>query len=119
MLGDWAMKRLLTAAALVLVVSTQSRADPYTYTLSQWERLDTSHRAWYIAGFIDSYLTFSAGHESRASFFSTCLAGQKVTYEQMAAGVKAMAALDPPDAKMPVELVGYLFQLCGPLPTTN
>jgi hypothetical protein len=112
------MSRLFMAAALMLVLSTEARAD--AYALPQWQELDASHRTGYVRGFIDTYLTFPAGHENNATSIAKCLAGKKLNYEKMAADVEKFAVSNGAfetryltDA-MPIVIVDYLLAMCNP-----
>ena len=78
------MKPLLIAGILSAWMIDQANAQVY-YSYPEWNRLDDSARAIYIAGAYDSLVSIASSDTAPASrHYSKCVASSRLTSEQLA-----------------------------------
>jgi len=112
------MKSLLIAGLFSALTIGQANAQVY-YNYPDWERLNESDRATYIAGAYDSLVSIaSADTASAARHYSKCVASRQLSNDQLAKNVRAFVATRPHLQKGPVQggLINYLVELCGAPP---
>ena len=112
------MKSLLIAGLLSALMTGQAGAQVY-YSYPEWERLNDSARAVYIAGAYDSLVSIATPDTASASrHYSKCIGSNRLTNEQLARNVRTFVATRPDLQKGPVQggLLNYLVELCGAPP---
>lgn len=112
------MKSLLIAGLLSALMIGQANAQVY-YNYPEWDRLNDSARATYIAGAYDSLISIATPDTASASrHYSKCVVSRQFTTEQLAKNVRAFVATRPDLQKGPVQggLINYLVELCGAPP---
>jgi hypothetical protein len=90
------------------------------YAYMQWERLEPTVRAAYIAGAMDSLSVFATGDSAikTALHYNKCLKKSEMTSMQLAEHVLGYVRARPKFQNDPVQrgLVNYLIELCGAPP---
>jgi len=112
------MKSVLIAGLLSALLLGQAHAQIY-YSYPEWERLNESDQAIYIAGAYDSLVSIASPNTaSAARHYSRCVANNRLSSELLARNVRAFVATRPALQKGPVQggLVNYLVELCGAPP---
>jgi hypothetical protein len=112
------MKSLLIAGLLSALTINQVNAQVY-YNYADWDRLNESDRAAYIAGAYDSLVSIASPETaSSARHYSRCVVSRQLSNEQLAKNVRAFVATRPNLQKGPVQggLINYLVELCGAPP---
>jgi hypothetical protein len=116
--GRVPMKSVLIAGLLSALLLGQAHAQVY-YSYPDWDRLNESEQAVYIAGAYDSLVSIASPNTaSAARHYSRCVANNRLSSEQLARNVRAFVAGRPALQKGPVQggLVNYLVELCGAPP---
>jgi hypothetical protein len=116
--GRVPMKSVMIAGFLSALLVGQAYAQVY-YSYPEWDRLNESEQAIYIAGAYDSLVSIASPNTaSAARHYSRCVASNRLSSEQLARNVRAFVASRPALQKGPVQggLVNYLVELCGAPP---
>jgi hypothetical protein len=112
------MRSVLIAGLLSALTISQANAQVY-YNYADWDRLNESDRAAYIAGAYDSLVSIATAETaSSARHYSRCVVSRQLSNEQLAKNVRAFVATRPNLQKGPVQggLINYLVELCGAPP---
>jgi len=108
----------LICAFLILMPPVANAGQFYSYR--QWEALDETHRAAYIAGLFDGLLGIVKDRDDLpvTKHYDDCITGANMTNGELAdkviAYVKTRSALQ--DRSVSGALINYLVAFCGPPP---